>query len=113
MKLSVLLLLALLGQFGQAEVGELHVIAVDQQAGVIPGAAVSIDSDASQTHRSIVTGGDGLATAKRLPFGVYRITITLPGFQTTRAIVEIRTATPIEQRIPLPIAGPVMTIEEA
>src|SRR6478752_4719935 len=104
MRACTLILVALLAQFGQADVGELRVVATDATGGVLPGATVTIESDASQTKRSLVTHAAGVATASRLPFGSYRLTVGLTGFTTASALVEIRSAVPAERRLSLTIA---------
>src|SRR4051812_30918885 len=112
MQWCAVVLVAMLAQFGQADVGELRITAIDQTGGVLRGAMVAVDSDASQTHREFVTDPSGVAIVARLPFGVYRITVSLTGFETTRSTVHVRTAAPSEQRLTLPLAGPMITIEE-
>lgn len=102
--LAAWLLVVLLTQFGQADVGELRVTAMDATGAVLPGAAVTVESDASQTLRAIVTDSSGLATARRLPFGSYRVTVVLAGFAPATAIVDIRSAAPTEHRVTLTLA---------
>ncbi len=99
-----LILLLLVAQFAQADAGELRVAAVDATGGVLPGVAITVESDASQTRRSLVTDSAGRAAASRLPFGSYRVTAVLAGFKTDSAIVEIRSAVPTEHRVTLGLA---------
>lgn len=102
--MAVLLVLTLLTQFAQADAGELRVTATDATGGVLPGVTVSVESDASQTARSIVTNDAGIATVSRLPFGRYRVTLALAGFTTDSTLVDVRSAVPVEHRVTLTLA---------
>lgn len=102
--LAAWVLVVVLSQFGQADVGELRVVAMDATGAVLPGAAVTVESDASQTRRALVTDSSGLATARRLPFGSYRVTVALAGFTPATALVDVRSAAPTEYRVTLTLA---------
>ena len=99
-----LIFFLIVAQFAQVDAGELRVTAMDATGGALPGVAVTIESDASQTRRAIVTNAAGLATASRLPFGRYRVTAALSGFSPSSAIVDVRTAVPTEYRVTLTVA---------
>jgi outer membrane receptor protein involved in Fe transport len=99
-----LIVVALVAQFAPTDAGALRVVAIDATGGVLPGAAVTIDSDVSQTHRSLVTGADGVAAAMRLPFGTYRVTVALQGFTSSSALVTVRSAVPVDHRVTLAVA---------
>src|SRR5689334_11673416 len=77
---------------------------MDATGSALPGVAVTIESDASQTRRALVTNAAGLATAPRLPFGRYRVTVALDGFSPSSAIIDVRTAVPTEYRVTLAVA---------
>src|SRR5262245_16906838 len=101
----MLIALALVAQFAAADAGELRVFAIDATGGAVAGASVTVESDASQTHRTIETDAAGAATARRLPFGVYRIIITAAGFSRAHGLVDIRSAAPVDYRVTLAVAS--------
>lgn len=76
------------------------------------GAAVSsageLVSDSNQFRRTFQVGDDGRYIAKDLPFGVYRLTLTAPGFASLSSLLEVRSEVPIHFSLTLGIA-PVAT----
>jgi hypothetical protein len=95
----------LLAQFSQSSTGELH-LEVTDASGTPLESVVEVVSDANQFHASLTTNEHGVLIARRLPFGVYRVVVTLPGFATAEAVVEIRSAIPTEEHVVLNLAGP-------
>lgn len=102
--MALLILCASVALFAQADVGELRVSVTDGTGAGVQ-SAVSVESDASQTRRTIDTDAAGTATARRLPFGKYRVIVMASGFSRSEALVEIRTAAPIEYRVSLTVAA--------
>src|SRR5512141_1397285 len=92
------------GQFAQTNTGELHITVTDT-AGLPLAGAVEITSESNQVHQRLETNPEGLAVAKRLPFGTYRLHIERAGFDPYTALVEIRSALPLEHRVTMAIAA--------
>src|SRR5688500_3984983 len=64
---------------------------VDSSGGVLPGVTVTIVNNGTNSTSTVVTNDDGLFTAPFLIPGPYRVTVELPGFQTSvRETVDVR-----------------------
>jgi outer membrane receptor protein involved in Fe transport len=107
---AVLLFFLIAGQFVQPDAGELRIVVTDPSGAVLQ-SAVTVESAASQVHRSIDTDAGGVALVKRLPFGAYRVTVTRDGFNPFSAVVDVRSAVPIDYRVTLAIASLAATVE--
>lgn len=59
---------------------------------------VELVSEVNRFHKSLATDGQGMLTAKLLPFGVYRVVIQQDGFAPFAESVEVRSAVPEETR---------------
>jgi hypothetical protein len=90
-------------QFGQARTGELHLTIVDT-AGLPVVAQVELISEATDFREIRETADDGTFTARRLPFGPYRVAISRDGFGTVTQRVAITSEQPVEHRVTLAIA---------
>ena len=103
---SGLLVLMMLtaGQFAQSNTGELRVIVSDPSGLPLPG-PVRLVSEANRWRETMDTRPDGVLVVKRLPFGVYRLFIERTGFSTHGALLEIRSAVPIEHRVAMTLAS--------
>jgi outer membrane receptor protein involved in Fe transport len=112
MTICAVALVAMLAQFGQAEMGELRVFVTDA-GGLAVKSDVTVESDASQVRRAIETDAAGQATAKRLPLGRYRVRVSRDGFAPSEALVEIRTAAPTEYRVTLALASFAASVDVA
>ena len=99
-----LAVLMLAGQFAQTNTGELHLMVTDA-AGLPLAGAVEITSEANQVHQRLDTDPQGLLVARRLPFGKYRIVVERSGFDPYSALIEIRTALPVEHRVTMRLAA--------
>src|ERR1700719_2477764 len=77
----------------QSNEGELR-LTVDDPSGLGVKATVDVVSDATHYRTTFSTDDGGRLTAKRLPFGVYRIEVHAPGFAPATDPVEIRSALP-------------------
>jgi len=93
--------------FGQANLGELRLLAVDPSGAPIP-VSIELASQVNQYGRTLDADANGRVIAKRLPFGMYTVTVSHPGFNTARELVEIRSAFPKELKVTLSL-GPVQT----
>ena len=79
MSSAIFAVLLLVSQFAQTATGELRVTVTDTEQ--LPIAAnVDLVSEANGVHEQLQTDATGTLVAKRLPFGVYRITVSRDGF---------------------------------
>ncbi len=104
-----LLFLALLAHpaFGQSNYGELH-LKVTDPSGLGVKTTVQIVSEANQFSGTFTTDENGNATAKRVPYGVYRIQITQAGFADVSEPIEIHSELPTKHTVKLALS-PVST----
>jgi outer membrane cobalamin receptor len=94
----------------QLAAGELRVSVVDQ-TGLGLAASGTLASDGSQTHRPFDTAADGTFTFDRLPFGIYRLTLSSPGFAPHSQLIEVRSPRPREVRVVLDVAALSTTVD--
>src|SRR6187401_3403363 len=97
--LAAVLLLAL-GQFGQANTGELRVTVVDDSGLALP-SEVELVSESNQVRERLKTDDQGILIAKRLPFGRYRVSVTHEGFAPFAGAIDIRSTLPTPYRVTL------------
>src|SRR5438445_915213 len=95
------LIVVALAQFGQSNTGDLRVIVTDAAGLPVP-SAVQLTSE--QFRETLDTDARGILVAKRLPFGIYRVTVTHEGFVPFTALVDIRSALPTDYRVTLSLA---------
>jgi hypothetical protein len=65
-----------------ASTGTLSGTVVDSGGGLVPGATVSVKSNATGTAQETVTNSDGVFSLPALGAGTYSVTVTLQGFKT-------------------------------
>jgi outer membrane cobalamin receptor len=92
--------LALSLQFGQSASGELRIIVRDS-SGLPVACHATLVSEANDLSQPLGTDTGGQAVAKRLPFGLYRISIDQPGFARYDALVAIDSVVPRDYPITL------------
>jgi TonB dependent receptor/TonB-dependent Receptor Plug Domain len=98
------IVLCALPLLAQSNAGELRLKVADPH-GLGVKAFITLSSDATQLHRSLVTDDAGFATARKLPFGPYQLTVESDGFSSFSGIIEIRSALPTEYLVKLSIAA--------
>ena len=103
-KFLFLFAIAVLPLFAQSNTGELH-LSVKDPAGLGVKSSVELVCEANQFQQNFVTDNAGNLTAKRLPFGLYRIHIQHAGFADLDETLEIRSALPKEFFTKLTLAG--------
>ena len=82
----------------------------DSSKGVVPGATVTVTSEAMGNPISTVTNADGYFQAPYLIAGTYKLTVELQGFKRyVREGIEVRIADRLELEIGLEVGG---TVEE-
>jgi TonB dependent receptor-like, beta-barrel/Carboxypeptidase regulatory-like domain len=99
-----LALVVALGQFGQANTGELRVTVTDSTGAALPG-PVEVVSQANEFRQQVTTDSGGLAVVRRLPFGSYRVGVSRSGFADVSQIVEVRSALPTEYHVTMTLSS--------
>ena len=103
--LVALALLAAVPAFAQ-QTGTITGTATDEQAAVLPGVTVTVDSPALITPRSTTTGAGGSYSHPALPPGDYSVTFALSGFQTVvQEGVRVSVAVTLEVNASMGISG--------
>jgi hypothetical protein len=90
--------------FAQSKIGELRLKIIDP-AGLGVQRSVELVSEANQFRQKVVTDEEGNVIARRIPFGLYRIEISEPGFDAVSDLIEIRTSAPTFYEIQLKLPG--------
>ena len=93
-----------LGQFAQANTGELRVTVTDSTGAALPG-PVEVVSPANEFRQQLDTDASGVAIVRRLPFGSYRVAVSRTGFADVTQIVEIRSALPTEFHVTMNLSA--------
>jgi len=106
-RLSSLLFVAALLALGQTNSGEFRLTVLDPSGAPVK-ATVELVSEANQYRRIFSVDDAGQTAARRLPFGIYQVTVSNPGFTPVKELVEIRSSLPKEMKITLSL-GPVKT----
>jgi hypothetical protein len=106
MKKLFLLLSLLLSPplIGQANQGELQLTVTDP-AGLAARSTIHLTSQANHYDSTLTTDAQGHIDALRLPFGVYRLELNLPGFAPVSETIEIRSTLPIHRAIQLKLSS--------
>jgi hypothetical protein len=87
----------------QNNTGELR-LKVTDSSGLPLQSSVDLVSQVNQYRRSFDTDPEGALTAKRLPFGIYRLEVQHAGFATFSDLIEIRSAIPRQYQVTLGVA---------
>ena len=99
-----LALVVALGQFGQANTGELRVTVTDVTGAALPG-PVEVVSQANEVRQQIDTDANGIAVVRRLPFGSYRVVVSRKGFADAAQVIEVRSALPTDFHITMNVSA--------
>ena len=113
-RLAAFLFLGLVPLFGQSNRGELRLKVVDP-SGLHVKTSVEIVSEANHYHAILATTDQGTLNVQRLPYGIYQLQVSEPGFPPASESVEIHSSIPIEHTIQLrlPSAKEVMNVTAA
>jgi outer membrane cobalamin receptor len=103
MPVCAAVLLIAISQFAQSRTGELQLTITDP-ARLPLAATVELLSEVNQIRERLVSDESGAIVAKRLPFGVYRLTVTRDGFAPFVGAVEIRSALPTVYHVTMTLA---------
>jgi hypothetical protein len=75
--------------FAQSPTGDVAGTVYDANGGVVPGAAITLNSEATGFVRSILTNPAGQYSASALTAGTYALHVEAPGFRTLRRTVTV------------------------
>ena len=87
----------------QHQRGELRLEVHDAAGGALV-AAVDLTSQINQLHRKASTDANGHYAAQDLPFGLYRVSVSDPGFQTFTQVVRVGSEVPVHVAVTLGVA---------
>ncbi len=87
----------------QHERGGIRLTVRDPKGGPIK-ASVDLASEANHVHRTFLTNRRGNGVAQELPFGLYRLKVTHPGFLPLRRPIHIRSEVPLTVSVTLGLA---------
>jgi hypothetical protein len=93
----------------QATTGVIEGSVSDQTGGRIPGASVTLTNTGTNFTRELVTDADGRFRGLLLPLGVYKLTVSLPGFAT---YVQEGITLAVGQTANVPVVLKVSTVQE-
>lgn len=96
--------------FGQANSGEMRILVTDP-SGSPAEATIDVASKSNGYNGVFHTDADGRAMVKRLPFGIYSVTVNHQGFASSTQLVEIRSALPKELTVKLAVEQVQTTVE--
>jgi TonB family protein len=88
--------------------GSISALVYDQAGGFVPSVAVKILHVDSGRASTATTDRTGTMTIRDLPAGVYELTMSVPGFATVKATVDVRPGDRLQRSVVLPLG----TIEE-
>jgi len=88
---------------GQRAVGELRLFVTDE-TGLPVRASGVLDSQGADVRRPFTTDDLGSFVATALPFGVYHLQVSRPGFAGASASIDVRSEVPITERVTLRVA---------
>jgi hypothetical protein len=103
-KLLTLFFLSVSVLWAQANTGELH-LKVTDPSGLGARTTVQITSEANQYRNALATDDQGYLDVQRLPFGIYQLEISQPGFAAISESVQIRSSIPTDYTIQLKISS--------
>jgi hypothetical protein len=98
--LIIAALLWAIPMLAQSNTGELRLTVTDP-AGLGVKSTVELISEGNEYRHTFTTDDQGNLDARRLPYGIYQFRIQVPGFAEVSESVEIRSALPLDRKIPL------------
>lgn len=104
--MACFLVLAMLGVIpaqAQHERGEIRLKVQDQKGGPLA-ASVKLASEANHVDRTFLTSNAGNYIARELPFGLYRLQVTYPGFLPFSKLITVQSEVPVGVSITLGLA---------
>ncbi|MBV8631415.1 MAG: carboxypeptidase regulatory-like domain-containing protein, partial [Silvibacterium sp.] len=101
---AILMFFSALRAFAQVNTGELR-LRITDPAGLAVKASAQLISEANQYSNSVITNDSGYAQLARLPYGVYLLKISAPGFAPAEKRLQIASAIPVEATVKLELAA--------
>jgi outer membrane cobalamin receptor len=98
--------------YGQSNTGELRLKVTDPSGSAVK-TSVELVNHASQYQQTFATDESGHLVAKRVPFGLYEVHISVPGFAAYSETIEVRSTIPAEHTIQLRVAAIDATVKVA
>src|SRR5215218_3621452 len=86
--------------FAQRNSGELRLQVVDA-SGVPVEASAELTGKGTDVHRVSATDNEGRLAIKVLPYGLYKLEVTRPGFSAETSLVDVHSEHPIDLKISL------------
>ena len=108
-KWLALMVLTAMPLFSQSNSGELRLRVTDTSGHGVE-ASVRILSEANQYQVTLQTNGDGHMDVQRMPYGIYTLEITQPGFAAVSQTFSIRSSLPILRQVQLQISTVKQTV---
>jgi outer membrane cobalamin receptor len=98
----------------QFEKGSVRVSVTDPANLPLP-SSLALTSDASRTHREATSTNNGQFTFEHLPFGLYHLTVSHPGFTPSNTLVAVHSAIPLDIKAQLQLqrASTVVDVTES
>ncbi len=93
------------GASAQSGLGSISAAVYDQAGGVLPAVAVKILHVDSGRASAAATDRTGSFTLRDIPSGVYELTMSLAGFSTVKATVDVRPGDRIQRNVVLPLGS--------
>ncbi|HET9177215.1 MAG TPA: TonB-dependent receptor [Terriglobia bacterium] len=87
----------------QHEQGEIRLKVQDQKGGPLA-ASVELASEANHVDRTFLTSNAGNYIARELPYGLYRLEVTYPGFVPFNKLVTVQSEVPVTVSVTLGLA---------
>lgn len=109
-KWPALLLLCACAAFGQVNTGAVHIHVTDP-AGLAAEASAELVSAGNQYQKDFRANAQGDIDVEQLPWGVYRLTISSPGFVKFSELVEVQSAIPRQLAVRLAVAPANTTVQ--
>jgi hypothetical protein len=94
----------------QTEVGQLS-LEVRDSTGAAVAASIQLLCEANQIHRTAHANPRGRFSVNDLPFGVYRLNVSAPGFASDDRLVEIASQIPVDISLTLGVAAVTTQVE--
>src|ERR1700677_3286874 len=101
--LIIVVLLWPLPMFAQSFTGELRLTVTDPSGAGVK-STIELISQSNQYRSTLTTDDQGNLDAKRLPYGIYQLTIEAPAFAKFSESVDIRSALPMDRTVRLKVA---------
>jgi len=102
--MAAALFLPCLMVFSQSTTGELRLTVTDPGGSRVK-SSVELVSQGNEYRGSFTTDEQGNLDARRLPFGIYQVQISAPGFAADSESIEIRSAIPLDRTIQLKVGS--------